>query len=120
VTVAIQQIEDLHAKQMELMDKLLELLDEQVGENPEVTRLGERCFTIKSSMMFRYDNWTPEFYDWKQTIRLMIEKMSGMQPIHAIAFLRRVAKTGKIEDRRGHQTMHPALMRKIQGIVEGR
>jgi len=72
-----------------LIESILDLPD-----NPEITRLDDRCFVMQSSKLL--NNWSAEFYDFKHQYRQVAEELRKATPENLLNRLREILKEKKI------------------------
>lgn len=114
--VAAQHLYDLKIVRIKqkLADELLALPD-----NPKITRLSDRCFTISSADLSSDLCLTPEYYDFKRQYELIVQIISECSVERAQALMEDIIRKGSIHYPSGvYHRFHPNIVEQLKIIME--
>lgn len=98
------ELEAMRARHIkELQDSLMAM-----RENPEITRISSRCFTIRFSALKNGEPWTVEFHDWKAQAKWLAERIETKENV--LGWLIEIVKKGSVYEQ-GHTHYFAAEVR---------
>jgi hypothetical protein len=130
------EITSIHAEMQRRITKKLEeaaeRLDKEIGDNPAILkRYSPKCYVISSSELFKHDNWTPQFHDFRAQAKVIINALSCVKPenlqkyFSLIVAKRKLPRSPTIKDAQGNilydgkysYSIHPGVIEVLKKEV---
>lgn len=109
----IDKINQIKSELSQLADSIKTL-----PPNPNVEKLGNNCFSIKSSEIFKHDKWSPEFHDFEFQYNIIAELIEEYPIDRVLQKLDRIIKDGKIIHHNVYHQFHPKVIENLKTIIE--
>jgi hypothetical protein len=96
------------------------ILAKQIRElppNPNVERLGNNCFSIKSSEIFKHDKWSPEYHCFEEQYRIIAEMVETLPIDQILSKLNRIIETKRYYIKGNTTMFHPQVIENLKTIV---
>ncbi|MHA1285793.1 MAG: hypothetical protein ACTSPB_00190 [Candidatus Thorarchaeota archaeon] len=90
---------------------------ESLPDNPRIKRLDDEglCFSISSKDLG--DNWTPEYHDFKQQYKLIVEWINKSSPQRVMDILEEITTTGQIVMKKQRHKFHPDVITQLKKLL---
>ena len=95
-----------------IVDMILELPD-----NTNIERQGKHGFSVKSSEVFKHNNLSPEYYDFKRQYKMIANKLESMPIENTVDWLLVLLEKGSIYYKNTNFKLHPEVIEYIKGIL---
>ena len=89
-------------------------------ENPAITKLNESgsCYTINSSELFKHDNWSAKFHNFRHQYEMIFDKLNSCINVERkIKELKNIIGTGKITIQGSTERLHPKVIENLKEIL---
>ena len=94
-------------------EKALNTVKQQKHQNPALTPIGERCFTLKLSDLSKDLILSPQYYDFNWQYDLLINKLTTKGVEYFVSFIEKVVKEQKCDGYR----LHPEVIKSLEEIL---
>ena len=109
----IDKINQIKSELSQLADSIRTL-----PPNPNVEKLGHNCFSIKSSEIFKYDKWSPEFHDFEHQYKFIAELVETLPIDQVIEKLNRICNKKSYYHKGNTIQFHPDVIQNLKSIVK--
>ncbi len=89
-------------------------------ENPAITKLNESgsCYTINSSELFKHDNWSVTFHNFRHQYEIIFEKLNSCINVERkIKELKSIIEIGKIKIGVRTERLHPKVIENLKQVL---
>jgi len=111
------ELQKINKQINEIKNKFIEKI-KQLPDNPEINRLNQNCYIMKSGQLTKHDDWSSFFHDFKKQYKYIIaltEANSNKKSIDmVINKLTTIVEKGCIKD----TTFHPDVRKELKRILE--
>jgi hypothetical protein len=114
---AFKKIQKLEIEQERLLDKI-KIAILKVPTNPKVKELGHNCFALRSSEIMKHRNWTPTYYSFELSSKLIVEILESCGPRDAGGMLNNIINDGYAWSSGKKQNLHPDFINHLKKIYE--
>lgn len=91
-----------------------------IPENPAITKLNKSgsCYTINSSELFKHDNWSAKFHNFRHQYEMIFEKLNSCINVERkIKEFQNIIETGKITIKGNTERLHPKVIENLKEIL---
>ena len=89
-------------------------------DNPKIKRIAPKCFVAQSSELFKNNNWSQEFHDFKAQYKAILEYLENIKDIKEfIPKLKNVLEKGFIQKNQYKSgkfkiSLHPDVIKNVE------
>ena len=87
-------------------------------QNPNIEPLGNNCFSLKSSELFKHDKWSPEYYDFTVQYEVIAKMVENLPIDQVLDKLNSIIKTERYYRKGNLITFHPQVIENLKRIIE--
>lgn len=112
------EIHELHAKSVELKNKIIAIID-KFPDNPNIERISgnSEAFTIKMSQLSDWLVLSPEYYDWKYQYKKIIIKIEEMDILTFDETFNKILKDKRFKLNSNVIYLCPEVINKLKEIL---
>jgi hypothetical protein len=108
----IDKINQIKSELLQLAKQVREL-----PPNPNVERLGNNCFSIKSSEIFKHDKWSPEYHCFEEQYRIIAKLIETLPIDEVIEKLYRICNKKSYYLKGNTIIFHPQVIENLKTII---
>ena len=110
------KLDEIMADKQRILDHIATLIE--AIKNPAIRKLGPNCYTIMASELFKHDNWSPAFHDFR-TSALIVNDALAKRNAHEVRMLfDGIISSKSIIVHGKKQNLHPEFVDKLRTIYE--
>ncbi len=111
-----QKIHLLEQKIIKIKADLISKIND-LPDNKDIQRINENCFIISFKSLKNV--WTPSYYDFKYTYKVIIEEIEHYKPFEALERIDNIIRDKSIKNPNRSQKIHPQIIQYLKDLVEG-
>jgi hypothetical protein len=109
------RIDQLAADKQKILDHIASLI-EAIPENSAIKRLAPNCYTIMASELFKHDNWTPAFHDFKSSALIVNDILTKRNAHETRIIFDGILASKSVTVNGKKQNLHPEFIDRLKEI----
>lgn len=123
VTEIRRSLKEAQDKVNRVCNKLIEIIEE-LPDNPAITRLGEKSYSISISEIAKDKNLnlSPDHYDFKAQYKAVVDKLKSVGSFEALRTLEKLVSSGSFYGLASYEKhrLHPKVILELKLLLYGR